>query len=131
MFDYIIASDKVLIIILQFLFLIDVLFFNLILIKKATFLCPFTKTGQSPEAASSYTFPQMMSPLKATEFLIFNRQLTANEAFDRNLVSEIVPHDQLQQKAWEKIESFSKLSKDVSYFLLFFNTSYFNLFFFY
>ncbi|CAF0818143.1 unnamed protein product [Brachionus calyciflorus] len=79
---------------------------------KATFNAPFTKIAQSPEACSSYTFAKMMGPIKAAEFLLFNRKLTAQEAFERNLVTEIIPHDAFQVTAWKKIEDFSKLPKE-------------------
>ncbi|RNA08758.1 enoyl- delta isomerase mitochondrial isoform X1 [Brachionus plicatilis] len=85
LFDYVFASDK------------------------ATFNAPFTKIAQSPEACSSYTFPRLMGPVKASEFLLFNRKLTAHEAFERNLVTEVIAHDEFQSKVWKKIEEFSKL----------------------
>ncbi len=31
---------------------------------------------------------------------------------DRNLVTEVIPHSEFQLKAWQKIESFSKLPKE-------------------
>jgi peroxisomal 3,2-trans-enoyl-CoA isomerase len=55
----------------------------------------------------------MMGYLKAADFLLFNRKLTAQEALERNLVTEIVPHGQFQTLAWQKVESFSKLPKEV------------------
>lgn len=79
---------------------------------KATFLAPFTKIAQSPEACSTYTFPRMMGHLRANEILLFNRKLNAQEALERNLVTEVIPHVKLEQKAWEKIAEFSKLPKE-------------------
>jgi peroxisomal 3,2-trans-enoyl-CoA isomerase len=57
----------------------------------------------------------MMGSLKASEFLLFNRKLTAQEAFERNLVTEIIPDADFRSKSWQKIESFSKLPKEVKY----------------
>ena len=54
----------------------------------------------------------MMGHLKAAEFLIFNRKLTASEALERNLVTEVIPHNEFQFKAWQKVEAFSKLPKE-------------------
>ena len=94
------------------LFQINIFILNISTLYKATFSAPFTKIAQSPEACSSFTFPQMMGHLKASEFLIFNRKLNAQEAFDRNLVTEIIPHSEFQLKSWQKIEAFSKLPKE-------------------
>jgi len=55
----------------------------------------------------------MMGPVKASEFLLFNRKLTAKEAFERNLLTEVIEHTQLEAKAWKRIEEYSKLPKDV------------------
>jgi enoyl-CoA hydratase/carnithine racemase len=50
---------------------------------------------------------------KASEFLIFNQKLNAQEALERNLVTEVIPDSEFQTKAWEKIEAISKLPKEV------------------
>jgi 1,4-dihydroxy-2-naphthoyl-CoA synthase len=50
---------------------------------------------------------------KASEILLFNRKLNAQEAFERNLVNEIIPHSQFTKLAWEKIEKISELSPKV------------------
>ncbi|KAK7505696.1 hypothetical protein BaRGS_00002967 [Batillaria attramentaria] len=55
---------------------------------KATFHTPFSQLGQSPEGCSSYIFPKIMGNAKAGELLLFNKKITAQEAFDRNLVSQ-------------------------------------------
>jgi peroxisomal 3,2-trans-enoyl-CoA isomerase len=51
---------------------------------------------------------------KAMDILVFNRKITAQEAYERNIVSEIIPELQFQSEVWKKIESFSKLPKQVS-----------------
>lgn len=66
--DYVIASDK------------------------ATFSSPFTALGQCPEACSSYTFPLIMGPSHASEFLLLNKTLNANLAMSYGLVSRVVEH---------------------------------------
>jgi Delta3-Delta2-enoyl-CoA isomerase len=78
---------------------------------RATFHAPFTKLGQSPEACSSHTFPRLMGTTKASEILIFNRKLTAQEAYERNLINEVIPHVNFQQEVWKKVEDFSKLPR--------------------
>ncbi len=81
---------------------------------KATFHAPFSKLGQSPEACSSYTFPRTMGIRRATDILVFNRQLTAQEALDRGIVTEVIPTQDFNTTVWSKIESFSKLPKNVT-----------------
>ncbi|XP_013791191.1 enoyl-CoA delta isomerase 2, mitochondrial-like [Limulus polyphemus] len=59
--------------------------------EKATFHTPFSLLGQSPEGCSSYIFPKIMGPSKASEMLLFNRKITAAEAKSCGLVSEVFP----------------------------------------
>ncbi|XP_060075320.1 enoyl-CoA delta isomerase 2-like [Ylistrum balloti] len=79
---------------------------------KATFHTPFTALGQSPEGCSSYTFPRLMGTPKASELLIFNRKITAVEAMERNLVTEVIPDHAFQQETSAKVAKFAKLPKN-------------------
>ena len=54
----------------------------------------------------------MMGPVKASEFLLFNRKLTAKEAYDRNILTEVIEHSQFDSKAWRTIEEYAKLPKE-------------------
>lgn len=78
----------------------------------ATFYAPFTKLGQSPEACSSYTFPLLMGQAKASEILIFGRKITANEAFECNLISRLIPYENFSRESFTIIENYSKLPKE-------------------
>ncbi|XP_048755262.1 enoyl-CoA delta isomerase 2-like [Ostrea edulis] len=78
---------------------------------KATFQTPFSSLGQSPEGCSSYTFPRMMGTAKASELLLFNKKITAQEAFDRNLVTEVFPDHDFQRSVQARIQQFAKLPK--------------------
>lgn len=77
----------------------------------ANFSAPFTKIALSPEGCSSYTFPKLMGRMKAMDVLIFNKNLTAYEAFNSGLVNEIISHKELDRKSMIRLEEISKLPK--------------------
>ncbi|KAM4705709.1 enoyl-CoA delta isomerase 2-like [Rhinophrynus dorsalis] len=79
---------------------------------RATFNTPFSKLGQCPEACSSYTFPKMMGSAKATEVLLFNKTLTAHEAYDRRLVTEVFPDSIFQREVWSKLKVYANLPRN-------------------
>ncbi|XP_022091979.1 enoyl-CoA delta isomerase 2, mitochondrial-like isoform X2 [Acanthaster planci] len=78
---------------------------------RATFHTPFSSLGQSPEACSSYLFPKIMGQAKSNEVLLFGRKLTAQEAYDRGLVTEIFPDATFRQDVQNKLDEFATLPK--------------------
>ncbi|KAL7077000.1 hypothetical protein ACQ4LE_004056 [Meloidogyne hapla] len=76
---------------------------------KASFHSPFSSLGQSPEGCSSYTFPMLMGATKACEMLLFDKKLTASEAYDRNLVTRIIPHNNFYEETERLVSSLSEL----------------------
>jgi len=78
--------------------------------ESATFNTPFSALGQSPEGCSSDLFPKILGPLKANEMLLFNAKLTATEACNLGLVTQVYP-DAKFQDVWEKINGMAKLPK--------------------
>ncbi|XP_043921104.1 enoyl-CoA delta isomerase 2 [Protopterus annectens] len=80
--------------------------------EQATFHTPFSHLGQSPEGCSTYLFPQIMGPAKANEVLLFNRKLTAAEACNLGLVTEVFPDSSFQKEVWVRLRSFAKLPKN-------------------
>ncbi|CAF5131679.1 unnamed protein product, partial [Rotaria sp. Silwood1] len=56
--------------------------------SNATFSLPFTRTAQSAEGCSSFTFPLIMGSLNAKDVLLFDRKLTADEAQQRGLITK-------------------------------------------
>ncbi|XP_071823485.1 enoyl-CoA delta isomerase 2-like isoform X1 [Apostichopus japonicus] len=77
----------------------------------ATFLTPFTSLGQCAEACSSYTFPKIMGPSKAYEVLFFGRKLSAQDAKDCNLISEVFPEDSFQREVQTRALKFAALPR--------------------
>ncbi|XP_066975855.1 enoyl-CoA delta isomerase 2-like [Macrobrachium rosenbergii] len=84
--------------------LVDVVYAS----DKATFLTPFVKSALSPEGCSSYLFPRIMGPGKAAEMLLFNKKITAADAYECGFVTEVYPHKSLH-KVWPKIHEWAKL----------------------
>ncbi|CAF0907199.1 unnamed protein product [Adineta ricciae] len=68
----------------------------------STFVLPFTRTALSAEGCSSYVFPSLMGALQAKEILLFDRKLTAQEAQQRGLVTQVIQESAFEEEK-EKI----------------------------
>ena len=75
----------------------------------ATFQTPFTKFGLTPEGCSTFTFPRIMGYARANEVLIAGRKLTAQDAFDRGLLTDIIHQREFHRKIDEKVQYISSL----------------------
>ncbi|OXA46061.1 Enoyl-CoA delta isomerase 2, mitochondrial [Folsomia candida] len=76
---------------------------------EATFNTPFTALGQTPEACSSFFLPRIMGYAKATQMLLFGTKITAREAEQCGLITEIFPDDVLKSNAWDRIHKMAEL----------------------
>ncbi|KAM6908064.1 LOW QUALITY PROTEIN: enoyl-CoA delta isomerase 2 [Lycodopsis pacificus] len=76
---------------------------------EATFHTPFSQLGQSAEGCSSYTFPKIMGPAKASEMLLFNKKLSAVQACELGLVTEVFPDSSFQSEVWTRLKVYAKL----------------------
>lgn len=76
---------------------------------QATFHTPFMELGQSPEGCSSFLFPRIMGPAKANEMLLAGRKLTAMEAHQCGLVTDVIPHDNFQEEIERRVQALGKL----------------------
>lgn len=61
----------------------------------------FSAVGLSADSGSSWTLPRLVGVAKAKELLLLSPTLTATEARELGLVTEVVAPDQLQQRAQE------------------------------
>lgn len=75
----------------------------------ATFHTPFMSLGQSPEGCSSLLFPQFMGPARANEMLMGGVRLTAEEAYERGLITRVYPQTEFQQKLSENVQHIASL----------------------
>jgi len=63
---------------------------------------PFGVLGIVPEFASTYILPRIVGFQKAKEILFMGERITAQQAFDWNLVNKVLPHDELIPYAREQ-----------------------------
>uniref|UniRef100_A0A3Q3XGU6 ACB domain-containing protein n=1 Tax=Mola mola TaxID=94237 RepID=A0A3Q3XGU6_MOLML len=80
--------------------------------ERATFHTPFSQLGQTAEGCSSYTFPKIMGTAKATEMLLFNKKLTAVQACELGLVTEVFPDSSFQSEVWTRLKAYAKLPRN-------------------
>ncbi|XP_042858869.1 enoyl-CoA delta isomerase 2-like [Penaeus japonicus] len=76
---------------------------------KAIFFTPFSALGLTAEGCSSYTFPLIMGPGKASEMLLFNKKFSAAEAYNSGLVTEVFPDATFQQEVHKRLQEMAKL----------------------
>ncbi|MEV3904837.1 enoyl-CoA hydratase/isomerase family protein [Mycobacterium sp. NPDC050551] len=67
--------------------------------ESATFTMAYTKVGLSPDGSSSYYLPRLVGLRKAQELMLTNRTLTAAEAVEWGLATEVVPDAELGERA--------------------------------
>jgi 2-(1,2-epoxy-1,2-dihydrophenyl)acetyl-CoA isomerase len=70
--------------------------------EDAFFACAYGRIGASPDGGMTYFLPRVIGPSKALELLLNDPNLTAQDALEAGLVSEVVPADALIDRAREK-----------------------------
>jgi 2-(1,2-epoxy-1,2-dihydrophenyl)acetyl-CoA isomerase len=67
--------------------------------EDARFTTAFSAIGLSGDGGGTWHLPRLVGPRRAALMYLTNRSLTAQEALDWGLVSEVVPTDQLEERA--------------------------------
>jgi 2-(1,2-epoxy-1,2-dihydrophenyl)acetyl-CoA isomerase len=67
--------------------------------QSAWFTMAYTAAALSPDGSSTYFAPRLVGLQRAKELLLTNRRLTAQEAFEWGLVSQVVADDELMTEA--------------------------------
>jgi 2-(1,2-epoxy-1,2-dihydrophenyl)acetyl-CoA isomerase len=65
----------------------------------ARFVTAFAGIGLSGDGGGTWHLPRLVGPRKAMELYLLNRPVTAAEALDLGLVNEVVPPDQVHDRA--------------------------------
>ena len=68
----------------------------------AVFVCAYGRIGASPDGGMTYFLPRVVGPAKAVELLLNDPNLTAQDALEAGLVTEVVPADELLERAKDK-----------------------------
>jgi 2-(1,2-epoxy-1,2-dihydrophenyl)acetyl-CoA isomerase len=67
--------------------------------ESAKFVMAYTGVGLTPDGSSSWFLPRMVGLRRALELTFTNRVLSAAEALDWGLITQVVPDDQLLDEA--------------------------------
>jgi len=73
--------------------------------ESATFLMAYSKIGMAPDGGSTYFLPRLVGLKRAMELTLTNRALSAREACDWGIVTEVVAPDRLAARAEELARS--------------------------
>ncbi|MDX6604726.1 MAG: 2-(1,2-epoxy,2-dihydrophenyl)acetyl-CoA isomerase [Solirubrobacterales bacterium] len=68
----------------------------------AFFACAYERIGASPDGGMTYFLPRVVGPGRALELLLEDPDLTAEDARAEGLVREVVPRDELMDRARAK-----------------------------
>jgi 2-(1,2-epoxy-1,2-dihydrophenyl)acetyl-CoA isomerase len=69
--------------------------------ESATFVPAFINIGLVPDMGGTFFVTRLLGPARAFEWMTSGRRLSAQEALDWGLVSEVVPDDALAERAAE------------------------------
>jgi enoyl-CoA hydratase/carnithine racemase len=68
----------------------------------AAFVCAYGRIGASPDGGMTYFLPRMVGPARATELLLNDPLLSAEQAREMGIVAEVMPADELMDRARKK-----------------------------
>jgi 2-(1,2-epoxy-1,2-dihydrophenyl)acetyl-CoA isomerase len=70
--------------------------------SEAAFVCAYGRIGASPDGGMTYFLPRVVGPSKALELLLTDPLISAEQALELGLVSEVVPAADLAETAQAK-----------------------------
>ncbi|MEM7212452.1 MAG: enoyl-CoA hydratase-related protein [Pseudomonadota bacterium] len=75
--------------------------------ENAAFVSAYTASGLTPDGSSTYFLAKHIGLMRAKEMVLLNRKLSAEEACDWGLVTQVVPADDLMTQAREMAAGFA------------------------
>ncbi|MEO1652160.1 MAG: enoyl-CoA hydratase-related protein [Bacteroidota bacterium] len=67
--------------------------------ENAKFTLAYTNSGLTPDGGSTYLLPRLIGHRKTVELAFTNRVLSAQEALEWNMITQVVPNEQLSATA--------------------------------
>jgi 2-(1,2-epoxy-1,2-dihydrophenyl)acetyl-CoA isomerase len=67
--------------------------------ESARFVVAYTRIGLSPDAGTTYFLPRIVGMRRAVELVLTNRELSAQEAFELGIVTQVVPDAEVLGRA--------------------------------
>lgn len=67
--------------------------------ESASFTMAYTAAGLTPDLSSSWYLPRLVGLRRAQELILTNRRLSAAEAKDWGLITDVVPDEELAERA--------------------------------
>jgi enoyl-CoA hydratase/carnithine racemase len=71
---------------------------------EAAFVCAYGRIGASPDGGMTYFLPRVVGPSRAIELLLEDPLLSAEQAREEGIVTEVVPTERLMEAARERAE---------------------------
>ncbi len=78
--------------------------------ENAFLACAYGRIGASPDGGMTYFLPRVVGPSRAIELLLNDPNLPAAAALEERLVSEVVPAEELMDRAKAKAEKLAAMS---------------------
>src|SRR6476659_6081434 len=77
--------------------------------SEKTFLaCAYGRIGASPDGGMTYFLPRVVGPTRAVEILLEDANMTAQDALDEGLISQVVAPDELMGAARKKADELAE-----------------------
>jgi 2-(1,2-epoxy-1,2-dihydrophenyl)acetyl-CoA isomerase len=78
--------------------------------EAAFFACAYGRIGASPDGGMTYFLPRVVGPSRALELLLEDPNINAEQALAEGLVREVVPAEELMERARAKAEKLAAMA---------------------
>jgi 2-(1,2-epoxy-1,2-dihydrophenyl)acetyl-CoA isomerase len=79
--------------------------------ESASFTMAYTRAGLSPDGSSSYYLPRLIGIRRTQELMLTNRTLSAQEALDWGLITEVITDDKLSTRVEQLATEIASMAK--------------------